>query len=158
MIVPKPNSRSSQAGISSQDCSSLPAYTGRRARVHHDFGQRFDGRVGMCSCERFDVCEVFWHFSLADWSRLRIIAHFICGLVPWSPTTRSAGATPVGHQLVFVTGDKIPPPLQRCHHCHHCHYLFLYKSTKNLLGDSPTPLFMPVTGDTSSAIAPLAFP
>jgi hypothetical protein len=47
-----------------QDCGSRAARTGRRARVRHDFGQRFDGRVGMCSCERFNVCEVFWHFPL----------------------------------------------------------------------------------------------
>jgi hypothetical protein len=47
-----------------QDCGSRAARTGRRARVRHDFGQRFDGRVGMCSCERFDVSELFWHFPL----------------------------------------------------------------------------------------------
>src|SRR5215472_7365145 len=33
-------------------------------RFHHDTGQRFDGRVGVCSCKRRDVSAVFWHFPL----------------------------------------------------------------------------------------------
>jgi hypothetical protein len=55
---------------SSQDCGSRAARTGRRARVHHDSGQRFDGRVGVWSCERLDVSEVFWHFPLVVLSAL----------------------------------------------------------------------------------------
>src|SRR6266496_1299277 len=53
-----------------QDCGSRAACTGRRARVHHDSGQRFDGYVGVWSCERFDVSEVFWHFPLVILSAL----------------------------------------------------------------------------------------
>src|SRR5262252_5026635 len=33
-------------------------------RFHHDTGQRFDGRVGVCSCKRRDVSAVSWHFPL----------------------------------------------------------------------------------------------
>ena len=57
-----------------QDCGSRDARLGRRGRFHHDSGQRFDGRVCVCSGERFDVSEVFWRFPLSCWSAHQVVA------------------------------------------------------------------------------------
>src|SRR5262245_44570920 len=56
----------------------------------------------MCSCEHFDVCEVFWHFPLADWSRLRIIAHFIEHHRAWGVSCRATA------QLAAKRGEAGP--------------------------------------------------